>query len=97
MNMTNSICQTVTIINRLGLHARAAGKLVNLMDQFNAKVILEKNHQVAEANSVMELMMLTAGPGDTVTIKAEGPEAEAALNAVMDLIQQGFGEERLDP
>lgn len=97
MNQTHSFCQSVTIINRLGLHARAAGKLVNLADQFNSKVILEKNHQVADANSVMELMMLTAGPGDTVTVKAEGPEAEAVVKAIIDLIQQGFGEEILGP
>lgn len=85
-------CQSVKIINRLGLHARAAGKLVNLTGQFNAIVTLEKGHQVASTDSVMELMMLTAEPGDTVIIKATGSEADRALKAVINLIQSGFGE-----
>ena len=84
--------QSVKITNRLGLHARAAGKLVNLADQFNAIVTLETNHQIASTDSVMELMMLTAGSGDMVTIKANGLEADRALKAVVNLIQNGFGE-----
>ena len=84
--------QSVKITNRLGLHARAAGKLMNLTGQFNAIVTLEKGHQVASTDSVMELMMLTAGSGDTVIIKANGSEADRALKAVVNLIQDGFGE-----
>lgn len=93
MNDESPNCQSVKIVNRLGLHARAAGKLVNLVDQFNAIVMLEKDNQVASTDSILELMMLTASPGDEVTVKATGPEASMALKAVVDLIQQGFGEE----
>lgn len=93
MNDEAPNCQSVKIVNRLGLHARAAGKLVNLADQFNAIVTLEKDNQVASTDSILELMMLTASPGDEVTVKATGPEASMALKAVVDLIQQGFGEE----
>lgn len=93
MNNDAPSSQTVMIVNSLGLHARAAGKLVNLTDQFNATVTLENDGQVANADSVMELMMLTAGPGDKLIIKAIGPEAASALKAVVNLVQIGFGEE----
>ncbi|MBX9805554.1 MAG: HPr family phosphocarrier protein [Alphaproteobacteria bacterium] len=85
--------RTVTIINPLGLHARASGKLAKLTDQFNASVTVEKDQEVASSDSVMELMMLTAGPGDELTIRAAGPDAKAALDAVVGLIESGFGEE----
>jgi len=84
--------QTVNITNRLGLHARAAGQVVNLTSQFDAIVTFEKEGQSASADSVMELMMLTAAQGDRVVIKTSGPEAGAALKAVASLIQGGFGE-----
>lgn len=87
------LSQNVKIVNRLGLHARAAGKLVNLVTQFNACVTLVKDNQVAPTDSVMELLLLTAGLGDNVTIKATGPEANAALQAVAALIQKGFEED----
>jgi phosphocarrier protein HPr len=93
MNSETPSSQTVMIVNSLGLHARAAGKLVNLTDQFNATVTLEKEAQVANTDSVMELMMLTAGQGDKIIIKATGPDAASALKAVINLVQNGFGEE----
>lgn len=85
-------CQPVKITNRLGLHARAAGQVVNLAEQFEAIITVEKDGQVASTDSVMELMMLTAGSGDTVVVRTSGPEASAALKAVARLIQDGFGE-----
>ena len=97
MNDIPVASQTVKIVNRLGLHARAAGKLVKLTDPFNAHVVVEKNNQIAPTDSVMELLMLTASPGDSVTITATGPEAAAALQAVVTLIQEGFGEEIIHP
>lgn len=93
MSKDESFCQTVMIVNQLGLHARAAGKLVNLTDKFKATVTLEKGIKIATADSVMELMMLTASPGDEVIIKATGPDAASALKAVVKLVQDGFGEE----
>jgi len=84
--------QSVKIINQLGLHARAAGKLMNTAMQFKAAITVEKDTQVACGDSVMELLLLTASKGDVVTIKATGPEANAALSAVINLIENGFGE-----
>lgn len=85
------------IVNSLGLHARAAGKLVTLVGQFQATITVEKDGQIATADSIMELMMLTAGPGDNVAIKATGVQAKEALKAVANLIQNGFGEEMMTP
>ena len=93
MSESASTSQQVKIVNLLGLHARAAGKLMNLARQFNASVTIEKDTQVACADSVMELIMLTAGPGDTVTIKTAGPDANTALMAIVVLIEDGFGED----
>jgi phosphotransferase system HPr (HPr) family protein len=93
MSNCSPSCQTVKIVNPLGLHARAAGKLVNLTDQFKATVTLEKNNQIASSDSVMELMMLTASLGDTITINATGPEADEALKAIVLLVEEGFGED----
>ena len=84
--------QSAKITNRLGLHARAAGRLASLASQFNATIALEKGRQVASTDSIMELMMLTAGSGDTVTITTTGPESAGALQAVASFIQNGFGE-----
>lgn len=85
--------QSVKIINQLGLHARAAGKLMNTATQFNAAITIENDTHVASGDSVMELLMLTASKGDIVTINATGPEADAALKAVVKLIESGFGED----
>lgn len=84
--------QKVLIVNQLGLHARAAAKLVQLTDQFNALVTIEKDLEVAQTDSIMDLMMLMASPGDHVLIKTTGPEADAALAAVVQLFADGFGE-----
>jgi phosphotransferase system HPr (HPr) family protein len=87
------VSHSVKIVNSLGLHARAAGKLVNLAAQFDATILVEKGPSVASADSVLDLLMLTAGPGDKVTIKAKGPQARAAFEAVVLLIEQGFEED----
>jgi phosphocarrier protein HPr len=85
--------QTVVIVNRLGMHARAAAKFAQLSDQFNATTTIERGGSVASADSIMELMILTAGLGDTVKITTIGPESISALHALVDLIQKGFGED----
>jgi phosphocarrier protein len=79
------------------MHARAAAKFAQLSDQFNATVTLEKDDLTASADSIMELMMLTASLGDTVKITTIGPESAAALHALVDLIQKGFGEDVIAP
>jgi len=86
----------ISLINKLGLHARASAKLVGLAERFEAEVYLvrEDNQLIASAKSIMGLMMLAASCGTSFILKAEGPDAEQALDAVANLINQKFGEEQ---
>lgn len=85
--------RTVLIRNRLGLHARAAIKLVELAQSFDARVSLHNEESSADADSVMALLMLESAQGEHVTVKAEGPQAQPALDAVCSLIEGRFEEE----
>jgi len=83
----------VTIINKLGLHARAAAKLVQLSNQFTAAITLEKDGEDADAKNIMDVLML-AGTKDTVlTVTTDGADEAEALAQVEQLIQERFGEE----
>lgn len=85
--------EQVTLINKLGLHARAAAKLVQLSSQFHATITLEKMGEHADAKSIMDVLML-AGTKDTVlTIRADGNDEDAALAEIRSLINGKFGEE----
>lgn len=86
--------RTVLIQNRLGLHARAAVKLVELAQSFNS-ILTIQNHEGKEAtaDSVMGLLLLESAQGEYVTISAEGSDANQALNAVCHLIEDKFEEE----
>jgi phosphocarrier protein len=94
MSSDNSavITREVGIINRRGLHARAAAKLVTLVEKFSASVDVAKDGQSVSARSIMGLMMLGAGPGSTVRLSAEGFDAKEALDAIAALIEAGFHE-----
>lgn len=81
------------IINKLGLHARAAAKLVKLSSSFASSIDIEKDGQRVNSKSIMGVMMLAAGCGSTVTLRAEGPDESEALSAVADLINRRFDEE----
>lgn len=83
----------VTIRNQRGLHARAAAKLVKLADQFNAEVTVVKGDMVVSGRSIMGLMMLAAGPGSEIGLRATGMQAEAALTAIAALIAGKFDED----
>jgi phosphocarrier protein HPr len=83
----------VEIVNKLGLHARAAAKLTQLAGSFAAEVWLSRNGRRVNAKSIMGVMMLAAGKGSRVVIEADGEDAEAALAAVVRLITERFGEE----
>ncbi len=80
------------IVNKLGLHARASAKLTQLAGSFASEVWMSRNGRRVNAKSIMGVMMLAAGKGSRVTIEAEGPDAEAALAAVLALIAEKFGE-----
>ena len=80
------------IINPLGLHARAAAKLVQLSAGFASQIIISKDDKTANAKSIMKVMMLAAARGSVVTIEIEGDDEIAAMEAVTALIKDGFGE-----
>ena len=87
------IRRTVIICNKRGLHARAAARFVKLAWQFDADVMVAKNGAAVSGRSIMGLMMLAAGPGTAIELRATGPEAERALAALADLISGGFDEQ----
>ncbi|NOL49876.1 HPr family phosphocarrier protein [Pelistega europaea] len=82
----------VEIINRLGLHARAASKLTQLASTFKSEIFISKAQQRVNAKSIMGVMLLAAGKGMTVTLDAEGEDAEEALKAITQLFNERFGE-----
>ncbi|PSW18460.1 HPr family phosphocarrier protein [Photobacterium sanctipauli] len=81
------------IKNRLGLHARAAIKLVELAQSFESSITISNGEKSATADSVMGLLMLESAQGQQICVHAEGNDAETALNAVSELIEAGFDEE----
>jgi phosphocarrier protein len=83
----------VTIANKLGLHARASAKLTQIASEYPCEVWLTRNGRRVNAKSIMGVMMLAAGKGSVVLVEAEGAGADAALAAVLHLIQEKFGEE----
>ena len=83
---------TVSIINKLGLHARASSKLVMLANQFNANITISKDRKSANAKSLMTVMMLAANNGSTVIITADGTDEELAVTQLTELINNKFGE-----
>jgi phosphocarrier protein NPr len=84
--------KTVTIVNQLGLHARAATKLAQLCQRFGCRIELVQDDKSADASSVLALLMLASSKGKTLQVCTEGDDAERALTAVVDLINNGFDE-----
>ena len=85
--------KTVDIVNKLGLHARAAAKLVTLASKFAADVRVRKDGREVSGKSIMGVMMLAAAKGSQVTLIAEGDDAEQALMELAQLVADKFGEE----
>ena len=93
MNETDTtVVRRVKIVNRKGLHARASAKLAHLAVTLPTPVYIIRNGETANTQSIMDLLMLAAHQGSEVEIKAAGPEAAAAVDAVASLIADGFGE-----
>ena len=82
----------LTIVNKLGLHARASAKLTQVANSFKCDVWLSRNGRRVNAKSIMGVMMLAAGKGASVMVEAEGADADAALEALRGLIADKFGE-----
>jgi phosphocarrier protein len=85
--------RVVTIVNKRGLHARAAARFVKLAGQFDANVMVTHKDTSVSGRSIMGLMMLAAAPGSEVRLQATGPQAEAALAAIAALIAAKFEED----
>ncbi len=83
----------LTIVNKLGLHARASAKLTHVASGFKSDVWLTRNGRRVNAKSIMGVMMLAAGKGATVTVEADGDDADAALVALRALFAERFGED----
>lgn len=84
---------TVSIVNKLGMHARASAKFVTLASQFRSDVTLGRNGQQANGKSIMGIMMLAAGKGSQVSLTVEGEDEDVALGALTELIANRFGED----
>ncbi len=81
------------IVNVRGLHARASAKFVKCAEGFDADITVSREGHTVPGTSIMGLMMLAAARGTSISVEAQGPEAEQALKALADLVASGFGED----
>ncbi|MFI4936810.1 MAG: HPr family phosphocarrier protein [Caulobacterales bacterium] len=86
--------RSVDIVNERGLHARASAKFVKLAATFDAEVTVSKDGATVDARSIMGLMMLAAGPGCCIVIRADGADAQGAVDALAELVANRFEEDR---
>jgi len=82
-----------TIVNRLGLHARAAAQLVQTANRFQSDVTVEKEGMEVNGKSIMGILMLAAPKGSQIEISVSGPDMEEAFSAIAQLVENGFGED----
>lgn len=88
-----SVARELRITNKRGLHARASAKFVKCAENYDAEVRVSRDGQSVGGTSMLGLMMLAAAQGSTIVVEANGPEAEAAVQALADLVEDRFGEE----
>ncbi len=86
------ISKKLTILNKLGLHARAAAKLVALSNNFKSEIMLVKDNKSADARSIMKLLMLSASKGSVLEVKITGNDQEEAMSSIEKLFLNGFDE-----
>lgn len=93
--MTSSVevVRTVQVRNKYGLHARPAAEFVKLANQFKSDIMVTKQDTVVNGKSIMGMMMLAAECGVEITVRASGADAETAVNELISLVEQGFGED----
>jgi len=91
--MTDVTVRQLTIVNRRGLHARAAAQFVKLAGEFDADITVAKDGTEVSGLSIMGLMMLAAAPGSSIELRARGKQAKAAIAALASLIAGGFNED----
>lgn len=87
------LLKKMKIINRLGLHARAAAQLVKAANQFKSEIMIEKDGENVNAKSIMGILMLAAVCGSEITVQIEGDDAEMAMVAIEEMVNDGFGED----
>lgn len=92
--MGERLTRDLPIVNERGLHARAAGNVVQLCETFDAEIVIRFNGETADAESMMDLLSLAASKGSVVTAEATGADADAALDALDALFANRFGEEK---
>ena len=85
--------RTATVVNQLGLHARAAARFVHLATRFESQIRVTRETKVMDGKSIMGILLLAAGRGTTITITADGPDEADAVEALVRLVETGFGEE----
>jgi phosphocarrier protein len=90
---SGAVTREIPIINKRGLHARASAKFVKMVEQFDAEVLVTRGSETVGGTSIMGLMMLSAGPGTSIVVSATGPDAEAAVAALAELVGSKFNEE----
>ena len=88
-----AIVREIPIINKRGLHARASAKFVQMAERFDAEITVTRNNETVGGNSIMGLMMLSAGPGSSIIISASGAQAREAIEALTELVTTKFGED----
>lgn len=88
-----TVSRSLEIKNRLGLHARAAAQLVQVASQFDAEISIAKDGQLVNGKSILGLMMLAAGQGSVIDISISGPQADEAMAALEQLVEQKFYED----
>lgn len=91
--MSETVEKRLTIVNKLGLHARAASQFVRVANKFNSEVFVAKGDQEVNGKSIMGILILAAAKGSEIRVKAVGNDAESAVNALSELVEAGFGEE----
>jgi len=82
----------VTVVNQLGLHARAAARFVHLATRFESQVTVGRDSKVMDGKSIMGILLLAASRGTTITVTADGPDEATAVDALVELVESGFGE-----
>ena len=85
--------RSVTVVNRLGMHARAAARFVHMATRFESQIRVGRNSKVMDGKSIMGILLLAAARGTTITISADGSDEEAAVAALTQLVESGFGED----
>jgi phosphocarrier protein HPr len=87
------IARDVTVVNRLGMHARAAAKFVHLAARFQSRVLVTREGRQMDGKSIMGILLLAAARGTKLTIAADGTDEQAAVAALTELVAAGFGED----